>query len=100
MMVEESGCPWCERWNHDIGTEYAITDEGKIAPLLRYDIHDPLPEGVELSSKPHYTPTFILLVDGIEVDRLEGYPGEGFFWGLLGMMLAKLPLNDVKPSDT
>lgn len=91
MMVEEEGCPWCERWNHDVGGEYNITTEGKIAPLLRYDLSDPLPEGVILSSTPYYTPTFILLVDGQEVDRLEGYPGEGFFWGLLGNMLAKLP---------
>lgn len=91
MMVEEEGCPWCERWNHDVGGEYNITDEGKIAPLLRYDLSTPLPEGIILSSAPHFTPTFILLVDGKEVDRLEGYPGEAFFWGILGNMLAKLP---------
>ena len=91
MMVEEEGCPWCVRWNSDVGDIYAVTDEGKIAPLWRHDINDPAPEGVVFTSEPQFAPTFILLVDGIEVNRIEGYPGEGFFWGLLGMMLADLP---------
>lgn len=97
MMVEEEFCPWCARWNRDVGDVYDITDEGLMAPLMRQDIHDDLPEGVTLNSDPHYTPTFILLVDGIEVNRIEGYPGEDFFWGLLGLMLKDLP-EDVKES--
>lgn len=91
MMVEEDGCPWCERWNHDVGGEYALTEEGMMAPLWRYDISDPVPDGVTFATHPQYTPTFILLVDGTEVNRIEGYPGEGFFWGLLDIMLANLP---------
>lgn len=91
MMVEEEGCPWCERWNADVGDVYARTEEGITAPLWRHEISDELPEGVTLSSRPQFTPTFILLVDGTEVNRIEGYPGEGFFWGLLGIMLANLP---------
>ena len=91
MMVEEDGCPWCERWNADVGDVYDRTEEGIAAPLWRHDISDELPEGVSLSSRPQFTPTFILLVDGTEVNRIEGYPGEGFFWGLLGIMLANLP---------
>lgn len=100
MMVEEDGCPWCARWNRDVGGEYDLTDEGKAAPLWRYDIHDPAPEGVTFASKPHFTPTFILLVDGTEVNRIEGYPGEGFFWGLLSMMLASLPDAEGEPSES
>lgn len=91
VMVEEEGCPWCARWNVEVGTVYSKTEEGQIAPLMRHDIRLPAPEGVTFSSPPQYTPTFILLVDGIEVNRIEGYPGEAFFWGLLNMMLADLP---------
>ena len=34
------------------------------------------------------------MIDGNEVSRIEGYPGEDFFWGLLGRMLsdAKIPV--------
>ena len=91
MLVEEDGCPWCERWNAEVGDVYARTEEGIAAPLWRHDISEEIPVGVALSSRPQFTPTFILLVDGIEVNRIEGYPGEGFFWGLLDIMLANLP---------
>lgn len=100
MMVEEDTCPWCQRWHAEVGDVYNITDEGKVAPLLLHDIHTKLPEGIALNSPPQYTPTFILLVDGTEVDRIEGYPGEDFFWGLLGMMLGKLPESEQAPLGT
>lgn len=100
MMVEEGGCAWCIRWNKEVGGKYALTVEGKTAPLWRHDISAPLPEGVTLTSQPQYTPTFILLVDGTEVNRIEGYPGEGFFWGLLEIMLTSLPEAEGSPSES
>ena len=38
-----------------------------------------------------YTPTFVLVANGEEVGRIEGYPGDAFFWGLLDRLLDKLP---------
>ena len=49
-------------------------------------------EGVTLARPVVYSPTFVLVVEGSEVGRLEGYAGEDFFWGLLGMMLDR---NDI-----
>ena len=91
VMVEETYCHWCERWNEEIGVVYDKTDEGERAPLRRVDISDPIPEDLTFKSRPNYTPTFILVDDGREVGRIEGYPGEDFFWPLLGQLLAKLP---------
>ena len=34
-----------------------------------------------------FTPTFILFEKENELARLEGYPGEDFFWALLEIML-------------
>lgn len=87
MMAEEPGCIWCAAWNREIGTVYDKTGEGAAAALRRVDITDPIPDDITLSRVINFTPTFVLLVDGTEVSRLEGYPGEDFFWGLLGMML-------------
>jgi hypothetical protein len=87
IMVEEDGCIWCARWNAEIAPIYPKTPEGKFAPLRRVDIHAPLPVDLQFRSTPFYTPTFILVRDGQELDRIEGYPGEAFFWGLLGRML-------------
>ena len=89
VMIEEVGCRWCATWNREIAPIYPKTAEGQAAPLTRLDIHDPLPAGLTLKRAAFYTPTFILVRDGAELARIEGYPGEDFFWGLLGMMLMK-----------
>lgn len=94
LMAEEDGCYWCARWNKEISHIYPKTIEGQTAPLQRYDLHRETPE-VELLQKVRFTPTFILVDDGKEVGRIEGYPGEDFFWGLLTMMFdrAGIPLE-------
>ena len=91
MMVEALGCPWCERWKAEIGPIYPKTAEGRIAPLVKVMIHDPLEDGITLNSPPIYTPTFILLNDGQEVGRIEGYQSDEFFWWFMETMIKKLP---------
>ncbi len=87
-MAEERGCMWCARWNEDVSTEYPKTAEGRAAPLRRFDISAP-PSDIIFNSPVRFTPTFILVRDGQELSRLEGYPGEDFFWGLLQRMLTE-----------
>jgi hypothetical protein len=87
VMVEEAGCVWCARWNKEIADIYPKTGEGQAAPLYRIDIHAPRPDDLTFARSLHFTPTFILMVDGAEVSRIEGYPGEDFFWGLMRQML-------------
>ena len=86
LMAEEAGCYWCAQWNKEIAHIYPKTAEGRAAPLQRYDLHSETPD-VAFDRRVHFTPTFILVDDGIELGRIEGYPGEDFFWALLGMML-------------
>ena len=86
VMVEEHGCMWCAQWDREIAHIYPKTPEGRVAPLRRVDIHD-LPDDLEFERPPFFTPTFVLTRDGKELARIEGYPGEDFFWGLLGVML-------------
>ncbi len=72
-----------------MGVIYGRTEEGREAPLLRTSIFDPLPEEIALDRKARYTPTFVLLKDGVEVGRIEGYPGEDFFYGMLQRLLER-----------
>jgi len=92
-MGDEVGCFWCQKWTDEIGPIYPKTTEGQTAPLIRQDIHTPLPEGVTLARALVFTPTFVLLNDGVEVGRIEGYPGEDFFWGLLAQMIEKAQIE-------
>lgn len=87
VMVEEPGCVWCARWNEEIAPAYPNTDEGRFAPLRRVDIRD-IPPDVQTRRGVRFTPTFLLVVDGAEVARMEGYPGDQFFWPLLARMLS------------
>lgn len=95
LMAEEAGCVWCARWNEEIAPIYPKTAEGQTAPLQRYDLHGEPPD-VAFAQRVRFTPTFILVEDGAEVGRIEGYPGEDFFWGLLTMMFerAGIPLDN------
>ncbi len=47
--------------------------------------------GVALAARILYTPTFVVAENGREVGRIEGYPGEDFFWGRLDSLMRKLP---------
>jgi thioredoxin-related protein len=58
------------------------------------NIHDPLPKDLSFLVKGGYTPTFVLVDKGKEIGRIRGYPGESFFWGLLSVIIEKLPKAD------
>lgn len=95
FMAEEVGCMWCAKWNAEIAEIYPKTPEGTAAPLRRYDLHSERPD-VDFVRKVHFTPTFILVHQGAEVGRIEGYPGEDFFWGLLNRLMvdADIPMAE------
>ena len=88
-MIEQPGCNWCARWNAEIAPIYPKTSEALAAPLRRLQLREPLPPDVNLARPAVFTPTFVLLVDGVEASRIEGYPGADFFWALLGEMIEK-----------
>jgi len=95
IMVESSGCHWCEVWDEEIGPIYHKTSAGKIAPLRRIDLHKKLPEDLRFLKQLAFSPTFIVVNKGVEVGRITGYPGESFFWGRLELILDKLPTEKI-----
>lgn len=101
VMFESDVCEWCETWHADIGPIYPKTTEGKRAPLRTVDIHATRPGDLAAIDGVRFTPTFVLLDDlGREVGRINGYPGEDFFWGLLGDLITKLPAEPDPPTGT
>lgn len=87
VMIDREGCGYCIAWKKQIGPAYPNTDLGQFAPLRIVNIREGTPEGMTFARPVLFTPTFILVDEGQELGRIEGYPGEDFFWGLLEKML-------------
>jgi thioredoxin-related protein len=83
VMFRQVGCPYCARWDREVGVTYAKTDEAKLLPLREVDIHAPRPADLASIEGIHYTPTFVVMHCGHEIARITGYLGEDQFWGLL-----------------
>lgn len=89
MMVRRRGCVYCAQWDREIGPGYARHPDGRAAPLFMVDADGPYPDGLALARMPWLTPSFILLRDGIEMARFEGYPGAAKFYPVLHGMLGQ-----------
>ncbi|NIA69735.1 transcriptional regulator [Pelagibius litoralis] len=101
VMFEEDGCPWCAVWNREIAPIYPKTAEGQRAPLRRVDLHGTWPADLPELKAVRYTPTFVLIEGGREIGRIQGYPGEDFFWGLLAGLIEQMdPLVAPQPASS
>ena len=95
-MVRREGCPWCAWWDREIGPIYRKTELGRRAPLRMVDIGH-VTYALRTRGPVIYTPTFVLVENGQEIGRIEGYPGDAFFWGLLEQLLEQAPAQRPKP---
>lgn len=87
IMVAQTGCAYCARWDAEISPIYPKTPEGAFAPLRRIDLHDPRPTDIIFNSPLAITPTFVLVKNGQEHARIEGYGGDEMFWAMLTVTL-------------
>ena len=87
LMIDQEGCVYCEMWDEQIADIYPKTAEGRFAPLARIDISQLDDADVTFARPVNFTPTFVLIEDGRELGRIEGYPGEDFFWWMLTKLL-------------
>lgn len=99
IMVREAGCPWCAQWDREIAPIYPRTPESRSAPLRNVYLHASDAAGVEFQGAVTFTPTFVLVESGREVGRIEGYPGEDFFWALLAELLGRLTKSGKEPDS-
>jgi thioredoxin-related protein len=90
VMFSRVGCPYCAQFDREIAPIYEKSDEGKVAPLRRVDIHAPIPPDLRSITVERITPVFVLVDQGREIGRIRGYPGEDNFWGLLAGMVGDL----------
>jgi len=95
VMFDEPGCEFCALWDAEVGLVCTKTPEGQFAPLRRFL------RGTGPFASLHgvvYTPTFVVVRGSNELGRITGYPGEDFFWAMLGDILAKAGFR-LEPAD-
>jgi hypothetical protein len=88
VMFRRAGCPWCAAWDREVGPVYPKTEIGRRVPVRLVDL-DRARDTAGLRSPVRFTPTFVLFDGGREIGRIEGYPGQDFFWGLLENLVPK-----------
>lgn len=96
VMVEQDGCIYCRRWHADVGDIYPLTEFAETAPLRIVDLHD-VPDDLHFASRVVFTPTFVLVEDGQEIARAEGYAGDELFW--MQMELLSRELAEVRAAE-
>jgi hypothetical protein len=92
QMYRRAGCPWCAAWDREVRPIYPKTDIGRQVPLRMLDLDRERPR-ITLKRPIIYTPTFVLVENDREIGRIEGYPGDAFFWGLLENLVRQLNSN-------
>ena len=94
VMLERHDCPWCRRWNREVGeTAWNRSAPGRRAPLRRVDVARGLPEDLAFLQDWRITPTFVLVAGGRELGRLTGYQADHFFWAQAEALVARLPAS-------
>ena len=83
IMVTSEHCPYCQAWERDVGVAYDRSPYAAKLPLTRVGIGSEMPENVAIKKPIVGTPTFLIILNGQEVDRQRGYvDAEMFFWWL------------------
>ena len=89
IMVTSDYCPSCQAWELDVGKVYDKSPYATILPLTRVEIGNKIPGGVTFQKPVVGTPTFLIIHDGQEIGRQNGYIDAEMFWWWLSEYTAK-----------
>lgn len=91
LMFEQKACPFCAAFNREIAPDYPRSQAGAVAPLRHVDIFESRNGGIDGLEPAVFTPTFVLVEDGLEVGRMLGYPGRRYFYPEIQKLIDALP---------
>lgn len=80
LMITSDFCPYCMAWERDIGQIYNKSPYASVLPLTKIEYGTSFPKDIQLASDIKGTPTFIILDDRNEIDRIIGYSDAEMFW--------------------
>ena len=80
IMVTSDYCPSCQAWELDVGKVYDKSPYATTLPLTRVEIGSKMPGGATLQKPVVGTPTFLIIHNGQEIGRQNGYIDAEMFW--------------------
>ena len=89
IMVTSDYCPFCQAWELDVGKVYDKSPYATTLPLTRVEIGSKMPGSVTFQKPVVGTPTFLIIRDGQEIGRQNGYIDAEMFWWWLSEYTAK-----------
>lgn len=89
VYVELKSCGYCIRFNKQMAHAYQTSEIGQRIPLRRVSLIGRWPADLKNVDRPPYTPVFILVEDGRELGRFNGYTGPEQFNRELQRLLKK-----------
>ena len=89
IMVTSDYCPSCQAWELDVGKVYDKSPYAITLPLTRVEIGSKMPGGVTFQKPVIGTPTFLIIHNGQEIGRQNGYIDAEMFWWWLSEYTAK-----------
>ena len=87
IAFEAPGCNYCPIFRRDVVPSYAATRAGKTAPLRFIDVNDRAADQLQLSGPVTMVPTVVLVRDGVEIGRINGYFGRENMHRMLDTLL-------------
>jgi thioredoxin-like negative regulator of GroEL len=74
IVFEMAGCHHCVAFRDNLGARYLASTLQRAAPMRFVDIDKSDPASYPLATELRMLPTIVLIKNGREIDRLEGYP--------------------------
>ena len=89
IVFEHPDCQFCRVFRRDVLPRYQEAPTANRAPIRFIDIERTETASLRLRGGIHVVPTFVLMEDGREVDRIVGYWAPENFFKMLSYMLAR-----------
>jgi thioredoxin-related protein len=91
VVFERVGCTYCQIFRRDILPQYNSSPTAANAPIRFVDIDQVDLNALPLQSRLTVLPTAVLMHNGRELERIEGYTGPEIFFQIINRLLAELP---------
>ncbi len=83
IVFEIGGCKYCTAFRDNLGARYLASTTNRAAPMRFVDVGKLDPQSFQLRADINTVPTIVVLQDGREVDRVEGYPLPELLFGMV-----------------